>query len=357
VARVGIIGLANAGKTTLFNALTGLRAPTAPHPFSTTEPNIGVAKVPDDRLTRAAELESSDKTTYATLDLLDLPAMGGEAGGGMAGQFIGRLREMEAVAVVLRAFHDDGVPDSESGTDPVTQAETLLLELTLADAEVFSRRAEKAAKEAMSDASLKPLVAAIERAAAVLEAGTPLRSEQWSEQELAAFRDLAPLTLRPAVWVVNVDEGPGSADLVEAVRAVVPANEPVVALSAKIEAEAAELDPADRIELLEALDLGEGALATVVRATYDALGLVSFFTVGPKESRAWTVRAGAKAPEAAGKIHSDLERGFIRAEVVPIEGVLEQGGWDAAKAAGIIRLEGKDYPVAEGDVIVVRFSV
>jgi GTP-binding protein YchF len=357
VARVGIVGLSNVGKTTLFNAVTGLHAPTAPHPFSTTEPNVGVARVPDPRLEAVAALEQSAKTTRATLDLLDLPAMGGESGGGLGAQFLGRLREMEALAVVLRAFHDDAVPDTESGTDPVSQAETLLLELTLADAEVFARRAERASKEATADQSLKADAAAIERAARHLEDGRPLRDADWTAQELSAFRDLAPLTIKPAVWVVNVDEGTGADELVAAVQAVVPEGEPVVALSARIEAEAAELDPADRVELLDELGLGEGALATVVRATYEALGLVSFFTVGPKESRAWTVRAGSRAPEAAGKIHSDLERGFIRAEVANIDEVISAGGWDAAKAGGSVRLEGKDYEVVEGDVIVVRFSV
>ena len=357
MARVGILGLPNVGKTTLFNALTGLNAVTASHPFSTTEPNVGVAKVPDQRLERAAVLEGSTKTTHATLDLLDLPAMAGPTGAGLGSQFLGRLREMEALAVVLRAFHDDAVPDADSGTDPVSQAEMLLLELVLADAEVFSRSAGKAAKESMSDPALRPKADVIARAAHHLEEGLPLRSDSWTDQELAVFRDLAPLTLKPAVWVVNVDEGAIDDDAVNRLAETVPDGDLVVVLSARIEAEAAQLDPADRAELLEGLGLGEGALATMVRATYSALGLVSFFTVGPKESRAWTVHAGAKAPAAAGKIHSDLERGFIRAEVAPIDTVLEAGGWDAAKAAGSVRLEGKDYGVKEGDVIVVRFSV
>lgn len=357
MARVGILGLPNVGKTTLFNALTGLSAPTAAHPFSTTEPNVGVARIPDERLERAAALERSAKTVHATLDLLDLPAMA-PGNVGFGAQFLGRVREMEAVAMVLRAFAADAVPDAESGTDPVLQAETLLLELTLADAEVFSRRAEKAAKEATADASKRIAAEGFARAAAMLGEGIPLRAGSWSEAHLEAFRDLAPLTLKPAVWVINVGEDAADHSALEgAVAAVVPAGDVVVAVSARLEEEAARLEPADRAELYEGLGLGEGALARVVRATYDALGLISFFTVGPKESRAWTVRRGASAPEAAGKIHSDLERGFIRAEVCPIGSVLEAGGWDAAKAAGKVRLEGKEYRVVEGDVLVVRFSV
>lgn len=357
MARVGILGLPNVGKTTVFNALTGLTAPTAAHPFSTTEPNVGVARVPDDRLDRAAALERSAKVVHATLDLLDLPAMA-PGGVGFGAQFLGRLREMEAIAVVLRAFASDAVPDNESGIDPVSQAETLLLELTLADAEVFSRRADKAAKEATSDASKRPAAEGIARAAALLGDGVPLRATEWSEAHLEAFRDLAPLTLKPAVWVVNVGEGTGDAAALEAaVAAVVPRGDVVVVVSALLEEEAARLDPEDRVELYAGFGLGEGALARMVRATYDALGLISFFTVGPKESRAWTVRRGATAPEAAGKIHTDLERGFIRAEVTTIETVIQAGGWDAAKAAGKVRLEGKEYRVVEGDVLVVRFSV
>ncbi|HSM02266.1 MAG TPA: redox-regulated ATPase YchF [Acidimicrobiia bacterium] len=357
MARLSLIGLPNVGKTTLFNALTGLDAPTAAHPFSTIEPNIGVARIPDERLEQAAEAEGSAKVVHATLDLLDLPAVS-PGSASFSAQFLGRLREMDALAAVVRAFEDEAVPDAESGTDPVAQAEVLLLDLVLADSEVFERRAAKAAKEATGDQSKRAPAAAIARAAELLAAGTPLRSASWDDAELAAFRDLAPVTLKPCVWVINVGEDESDPDRLQAaVEAVVPDGDAVVVVSAALEAEAARVDPADRDELYEGLGLGEGALARMVHATYEALGLLSFFTVGPKEAHAWTVRSGAPAREAAGKIHSDLERGFIRAEVTSIETVIEAGGWDAAKAAGKVRLEGKEYPVAEGDVIVVRFSV
>jgi ribosome-binding ATPase YchF (GTP1/OBG family) len=265
---------------------------------------------------------------------------------------------MEALAVVLPAFESDAVPDTESGIDPVEQAESLLLELALADAEVFDRKRERSAKEASADPSKKMEAAAIATAADLLAEGVALRSRQWSDQELTAFRDLAPITLKPAVWVVNVGEDAADpAALGDAVRAVVPAGDTVVTLSAELEEEGARLAPADRAELFEGLGLGEGALTTMVRATYDALGLLSFYTLGPKEAHAWTVRRGASAREAAGKIHSDLERGFIRAEVAPITEVIAAGGWDDAKASGLVRLEGKDYEVVEGDVLLIRFSV
>ncbi|HKZ28746.1 MAG TPA: redox-regulated ATPase YchF [Acidimicrobiia bacterium] len=359
MARIGIVGLPNVGKTTLFNALTGLEAPTAAHPFSTTEPNLGVAKVPDADLDEAARVESSAKLVHATLELLDLPAMAKPGhGGGFGAQFLGRLRDMEALAVVLRAFEDDAVPSDESGTDPVAQAQELLLELALADFDVFERRREKIVKEATADAGKKGAAEAITRATALLEQGRQLRAERWERDQLSAFRDLAPLTLKPAVWVVNVDEDTGEvAGLVGELEALVPDGDTVVVVSAELEEEGALLPPEDRRELFEGLGLGEGALAKVVRAAYAAMDLISFYTLGPKEAHAWTVRKGAKAPEAAGKIHSDLERGFIRAEVAPIPDVIADGGWDESKKAGHVRVEGKDYTVAEGDVIVVRFSV
>jgi len=358
MAHVGLVGLPNVGKTTLFNALTGLEAHTAPHPFSTVEPAMGVARVPDPIVEQLAAVEHPEKIVHATLDLLDLPAVARPGSAGLGARFLARLREEEAVAVVLRAFEDEGVPDDESGTDPAEQAEALLLELALADLEVFTRKVEKAVKEAAADPAKRPAAAAVARGVEVLDQGKALRTEAWDEQERAAFQDLAPLTLKPAVWVVNVGEGDASAaEKVAAVAALVPAGDTVVALSARIEEEASRLDPGDRAELLQGFGLGEGALARVVNATYDALNLLTFYTAGPKEVHARTVRRGASAREAAGKVHSDMERGFIRAEIAPAAEVVAAGGWDAAKAAGRVKIEGRDYVLTEGDVMVVRFSV
>lgn len=357
VARLGIIGLPNVGKTALFNAMTGLDAPTAPHPFSTTSPNLGVASIPDALLEAAADVEQSKKIVHATLELLDLPAMAAH-GGGLGSQFLGRLREMDGLVMVVRAFVDEEVPAEESGADPAAQTEELLLELTMADAEVFERRRPKIAKEASADPKKKRAAEAIADAADHLSNGRPLRDRSWDEADLAAFRDLAPLTLQPAVWVVNIDENETQPEkLIGPVAELVPEGDAVVALSAKIEAEVSAMGPGDRRDILEGLGLGEGALAEMVRAAYSTLGLLTFYTVGPKEAHAWTVHRGATAPIAAGKIHSDLQRGFIRTEVATIEQVIDAGGWDAAKASGGVRVEGKDYVVKQGDVLVVRFSV
>jgi GTP-binding protein YchF len=359
MAHIGIVGFPNVGKTTLFNALTGLSAVTAAHPFSTTEPNLGVADVPDPCLDEVAGYEGSAKTTHATLELLDLPAMAKPGhGGGLGAQFLGRLREREALCVVLRAFDDPSIPADESGIDPVAQAEELLLELALADAEVLARRHERVAKEAASEPKKRPEAEVLARAVVVLEDGRALRSESWHPEELALFRDAAPLTLKPAIWVINAGEDDAVDPAGEAaIAAIVPDGDVVVTLSAEIEEEGSRLDPDDRAEMYEALGLGEGALTRVVRAAYRALGLISFYTLGPKDARAWAIRRGTKAREAAGKIHTDLERGFIRAEVIPIDDVVAAKGWDAAKADGKMRLEGKDYVVHERDVLLVRFSV
>ncbi len=359
MARLGIVGFANTGKTTLFNALTGLGAATGNHPYTTVEPFSGVARIPDPRLEAAALLENSAKTVPAVLELLDLPALSppGE-GPAPGGQYLARLREVEGLVMVLRAFTTTEVPHGGGPVDPVAQAEELLLELTVADHEMMDRRLDKLAKEAISEPAKRSAAAALEEVVQHLSRSQALRNRSWDDETRRMLADSAPLTLKPAVWVVNVDEeAPGAATLREAIAGVVPPGDMVVALSARLEEEAAQISEHERRELFLGLGMGEGALALMVNAAYQSLGLISFYTVGPKESRAWTVRAGALAPEAAGRIHSDLERGFIRVEVAPIEDVIAAGGWDEAKRQGRVRVEGKGYEVQPGDTLVVRFSV
>ena len=354
MARVGLFGFPNAGKTTLFNALTGLAAAVAPHPFTTASPNVGVGRVADSRLEEAAALEKSAKVTHPSLELADLPALGG--GGG--GEAMSRLREAEALAAVVQAHSlrwDTGAPP-----DPAAQAEELLLELCLADHQVFQRRAPRLAKEASANPELRPAAGAVEEAAALLAEGSLLRSRPWSETQMKIFRDMSPVTLTPCVWVVNAEEDMSPSDLDglrDRVAAVVPEGDAVLALSARLEEEVSRMEPEERRDLYEGLGLGAGAPQAVMSAVYRALNLLTFYTLGPKESRAWTLPAGSAALDAAAKIHSDFARGFIRAEACPLDEVIAAGGWDAAKAAGAIRVEGKTYPVADGDALTIRFSV
>ena len=349
----GLLGFPNVGKTTLFNALTGLEAFTAPHPYTTTQPRIGTVRVPDRALDRLAVLERSRKVTHAGLDLVDLPAV---RSGSIRG--LGAGREPDLLLAVLRAHDSAAVPVDEHGTDPAGQAEDLLVEVALSDLEMFERRNERLTKEAAADPHLRPVAEAVTRAAERLGEGVPLRQSAWSDTEVRAFRDMAPLSLLPCVWVVNVAEDDGGNGMpVERVREVVPPTDPVLAVSALIEEEVAGLEASQRAEVYEGLGLGEGAPARVVRAVHDALRLVTFYTVNRRESRAWTVPEGIPAREAAGKIHSDMERGFIRAEVATIRDVIGCGGWAKARSGSAVRVEGRDYEVRDGDVMMVRFSV
>jgi hypothetical protein len=353
MTRAGLLGFPNVGKTTLFNALTGLDAFTAPHPYTTTQPKIGTVKMPDRVLDRLAALEESRRITHAGLDLVDLPAV---RSGSIRG--LGSGREPDLLLAVLRAHGSEAVPVDGHGTDPVGQADDLLVEIALSDFEMFERRNERLTKEAAADPRLRPVAEAITRGAERLGEGIPLRQSAWSDIEIRAFRDMAPLSLLPCVWVVNVaDDDGGNGMAVGQVRGVVPDTDPVLAVSALIEEEVAGLEASQRAEVYEGLGLGEGAPARISRAVYDALRLVTFYTVNRRESRAWTVPDGTPAREAAGKIHSDMERGFIRAEVATIRDVIGCGGWAKARSAGAVRVEGRDYRVRDGDVMMVRFSV
>ncbi len=356
--RLGIVGLPNSGKSSLFNAVTEASVAVAPHPFTTTETNVGVAQVPDHRLLALSEMSKSKKTVHTTVELVDVAglAAGSSAGEGLGNRFLAGLREVDALCFVLRAFDDANVA---GGNDPLEDLSVLELELVLADTDSAETQLTRRRKAARSDRSLAGEVAALEVALEVLQAGTPLYRAGLDAELRTALRNFFLLTDKPVLAVVNLgeDQVVDPDPLVKPVADELGAAAEVLGVSVKLEAETARLEPDERAELLEGLGLGEGALPRVSRAAYHLLGRRTFLTTGDKESRAWTFRAGAKAPECAGVIHSDLQRGFIRAEVIRWAELLELGSWSAAKAVGRLRVEGKDYEVVDGDVVEIRFNV
>ncbi len=356
--RFGIVGLPNAGKSSLFNALTGGNALVAAHPFSTTETNVGVAKVPDHRLDALAEMSESKKIVYATAEFVDIAGIqrGSNAGEGLGNKFLGGIREVDATLYVLRAFVD---PNVVGGNDPLDDLATLELELVLADAASAETQLERRRKAAKSDKSLAGEVAVLEKAVDLLQAAMPLYRAGLSRDEITALQPFFLITAKPVLVVVNLGEDQlDQADaIVASVAAELTGAAEVLAACVQLEAETAQLDAGERAELLDGLGLGEGALPRVISAAYHLLGLRTFLTTGDKESRAWTFRAGAKAPECAGVIHSDLQRGFIRAEVIRWDELLGFGSWTKAKEAGKLRVEGKDYEVQDGDTLEIRFNV
>ena len=356
--RFGLVGLPNAGKTSLFNALTGAEAPVAGHPFSTTETNIGTAQVADERLERLAEMSKSRKVVHATAEFVDIAGLqkGSAQGEGLGNRFLGGIREVDAICYVLRSFTALDVP---GGNDPLDDLATLELELVLADVASAEAQLGRRRKAARADKSLAAEVGALERAVAELQDARPLYRAGLGDDDLALLRPYFLLTAKPLLAVVNLGENDlDRADQVVApVAAELDGIAEVLGVCVQLEAEAARLDAGERAELLEGLGLGEGALPRLIRSAYHLLGLRTFLTTGDKESRAWTFRAGAKAPECAGVIHSDLQRGFIRAEVIHWQELLDIGSWQKAKELGKLRVEGKDYEVQDGDVLEIRFNV
>jgi GTP-binding protein YchF len=356
--RLGLVGLPNAGKSSLFNALTGGSATVAPHPFSTVETSIGVAHVPDDRLDRLAVMSESRKTVYATAEFVDIAGLvAGAAGGeGMGNRFLAGIREVDALVLVLRAFEDDSVTGD---TDPLDALQTLELELVLADASSAETQLDRRRRAAKGDKSLAGEVALLENALAQLNDGTPVYRSTLNAEQRAGLKPFFLLTAKPVLAVVNLGEDQlADADALTApIAEALGAAGDVLGVCVQLEAETSGLDAAEKTELLEGLGLGIGALPRVIRTAYELLGLHTFLTTGDKESRAWTFRAGAKAPECAGVIHTDLQRGFIRVEVIRWDELLELGSWHKAKEAGRLRIEGKDYVVQDGDVLEVRFNV
>ena len=364
--KLGIVGLPNVGKSTLFNSLTKAGAESANYPFCTIDPNVGIVAVPDERLKLLGDMYQSKKVTPAVIEFVDIAGLvkGASKGEGLGNQFLSNIREVDAIVHVVRCFEDTNVIHVDGSVDPLRDIETINLELIFSDLEVLERRLSKVSKAARMDKTCAKELALLERVKAHLESGRMAKTiETEDEEELGLLREYNLLTYKPVIYAANVaeedlaDDGASNEKVAQVQKFAGEENSEVFVICAQIEQEISELDEDEKAMFLEELGLSESGLEKLIKASYRILGLMSFLTAGEDETRAWTIKIGTKAPQAAGKIHSDFERGFIKAEVVNYRDLLEQGSLAAAREKGLVGMEGKDYVVRDGDVILFRFNV